>query len=110
MSAKSRRKGAAGELEWAKMLQAAGYTDAKRDIDQSRDGGGDVRVPPFLYEVKRYRAFSVYAHMDQAIASAERHGLKPAVALRGDQREWLVVLRAPDFLELLKRAQLQELL
>lgn len=101
MGAMQRRKGAAGEREWCKMLAPVDPT-AARDIDQAREGGGDVRVPPFLYEVKRYAKFAVYEHMEQAAVSAERHGLLPAVALRGDHKDWLVVLRAEDFLKLLE--------
>ncbi len=101
MGAMQRRKGAAGEREWCKQL-APVAPGATRDIDQSRDGGGDVRVPPFLYEVKRYAKFAIYEHMDQAIVSANKHNMLPAVALRGDNRDWLVVLRAEDFIDLLK--------
>lgn len=83
------------------MLREAGFADAARDIDQSREGGGDVRVPPYLFEVKRYAKFSMYAHMDQAVDSAERHGLRPVVAWRGDNRGWMVTLPAADFLRLM---------
>ena len=99
MSASQRRKGAAGEREWCAFLGERGIT-AKRDIDQSREGGGDVRVPPLLWEVKRYARFAVYEHMDQATESARKHGLLPALALRGDKREWLIVMRAEDFFDL----------
>jgi len=101
----SRGKGAAGEREWAERLRDAGWPDAKRDIEQSREGGGDVPAGDYLYEVKRYARFAVYEHMDQAYASAKRKGKKPAVALRGNNREWLVLVPADDFLQLVKRAE-----
>ena len=97
-----RNKGAQGEREWCEMLRAVGF-DAKRALGQARDGGGDVPYPPILWEVKRYAKFAVYEHMEQAVVSAPQYpGCDiPAVALRGDGKEWLVVLRAADFLPML---------
>lgn len=102
MGKMQRNKGAAGEREWCAMLEAAGC-EAERVLGQARDGGGDVATPPYLWEVKRHAAFSVYAHMEQAIEAAPKYdGCRiPAVALRGDHREWLVVMRASDILPLL---------
>lgn len=102
MSKSQRNKGAAGEREWSKMLEAVGI-EAKRALGQARDGGGDVPAPPFCWEVKRHARFAVYEHMDQAAAAAPQYpGCSiPAVAIRGDNREWLVVMRATDALPLL---------
>lgn len=108
MGKSQRNKGAAGEREWTKMLSTTGVT-AKRLLGQARDGGGDVPAPPLLWEVKRYAKFAVYQHIDQAAASLTPESrilaydgcAIPAVALRGDNREWLVVLRATDALPLL---------
>jgi len=98
MSASQRRKGAAGEREWCAELAKHGIT-AKRELGQARDSGGDVVVAPFLFEVKRHARFSIYEHMEQAIAAAPQYGCRvPVVALRGDDKGWLVVLRAEDFL------------
>ena len=104
MSKMQRTKGAAGERDWVAMLRAAGFTVEGRVLGQARDGGGDVVVAPVLYEVKRYAKFAVYEHMQQAEVSAARQGLMPAVALRGDGKEWLVVMKATDLLPLLKGA------
>lgn len=110
MSKSQRNKGAQGERDWCAMLKAVGF-DAKRALGQARDGGGDVPCPPILWEVKRYAKFAVYEHMDQAIASAPQYpgcGI-PAVALRGDEKDWLVVMRATDFLPLLAAHVLRSL-
>ena len=91
------------------MLDAVGVP-AKRALDQTREGGGDIPAPPILWEVKRWARFAVYEHVDQAIDAAPQYEgcAIPAVALRGDNREWLVVLRASDALPLLYRKQEQQ--
>lgn len=102
MGKSQRVKGAAGEREWCAMLKAVGI-DAKRALGQARDGGGDVPTPPYLWEVKRRAKVSVYEHMDQVAAATPQYdGCRiPALALRADNREWLVVMRATDALPLL---------
>jgi Holliday junction resolvase len=102
VSASQRNKGASGEREWAKMLAAVGVA-AKRALGLARDGGGDVPAPPFCWEVKRRAKVSIYEHVYQAAAAAPQYpGCPvPAVAIRADGREWLIVLRATDALPLL---------
>ena len=110
MGKSQRNKGAQGERDWCEMLRAVGL-EAKRALGQARDGGGDVPCPPILWEVKRYAEFAVYKHIEQAIVSAPQYpgcGI-PAVALRGDGKEWLVVLRASDFLPILAANLLEKL-
>ena len=105
MSASQRTKGAAGEREWCDYLKANGYPDAKRLLGQARDGGGDVPLPPMLYEVKRRRGIAVRQWLDQAVASVVNYkGCEvPAVAMREDGRtEWMVLLRAEDFIKMLR--------
>ena len=107
MGAMQRRKGAAGEREWCELLRAAGFTDAQRLLGQARDGGGDVPLPPMLWAVKRYNKIAVRRWLDQAEHSMlqyKQDGCNvPAVAMREDGRkEWMVLLRAEDFLTLLR--------
>ena len=107
MGAGQRRKGAAGEREWCEFLRNHGFEDAKRLLGQARDGGGDVPLPPMLYEVKRYNKIAVRKWLDQACESMLQYkdaGCEiPAVAMRDDGRtEWMVLLRAEDFLKLLR--------
>lgn len=102
MSASQRNKGAGGEREWCKMLEAVGL-HPKRALGQARDGGGDVPAPPYCWEVKRRARVSIYEHMDQAAAATPQYPgcTVPALAIRADNREWLIVMRATDVLPLL---------
>ena len=107
MGAGQRTKGAQGEREWCEFLRAHGFEAAKRLLGQARDGGGDVPLPPMLYEVKRYNKIAVRKWLDQACVSVLQYkgdGCEiPAVAMREDGRtEWMVLLRAEDFLKLLR--------
>ena len=105
MSASQRTKGAAGERAWCEFLRAHGFDDAQRVLGQARDGGGDVAIPPMLWEVKRYHAIAVRKWLDQAEQSVLNYkGCEvPAVAMREDGRkDWMVLLRAEDFINLLR--------
>jgi hypothetical protein len=102
MGKSQRTKGATGEREWAAMLKVVGV-EAKRALGQARDGGGDVPAPPYCWEVKRRQRVSIYEHMDQAAAATPQYPgcTVPALAIRADNREWLIVMRATDVLPLL---------
>ena len=105
MSASQRNKGAGGEREWCDVLRTHGYA-AQRALGQARDGGGDVPMPPVLYEVKRYAKIAVRKWLDQAVVSVGQYaGCEiPVVAMREDGRkEWMVLLRADDFMKLIER-------
>jgi len=85
LSAKERRKGAAGELEVAKILQAHGF-DARRTPNS---GGlawrGDIAgVPGYCIEVKRQETLRVPEWLRQAYAAAGS-GEVPVVVFR---RSW----------------------
>ena len=101
MSAMSRRKGASYELEViAAIAKTCGVT-CKRNLDQARDGGGDIPFGRFLIECKRRARIPLYKWLDQCIKACA--GQKtPVLAIRGDNRESLVVMRLEDFLELTK--------
>ena len=74
-------------------------------LGQARDGGGDIALPPMLYEVKRYHKIAVRKWLDQATKSVvEYKGCEiPCVAMREDGRtEWMVLLRAEDLMKLLR--------
>jgi hypothetical protein len=104
MGAWQRRKGAAGEREWCAYLREHGFEGAARQLDQSREGGGDVPVAPILYEVKRLGKIAARKHLDQAAASMlqYRECSIPCVAMREDGRpEWMVLLRANDLMEMI---------
>lgn len=106
MAKSQRTKGAAGEREFCKLLAEHGFPDPKRLLGQARDGGGDVPTPPILWEVKRRQRVAVYDFMRQCVDAIpnrkEGDCHLPAVALRADGEDWLVVMRAADLLPLLK--------
>ena len=103
MSKYQRTKGAAGEREFCKMLADCGFPDPKRLLGQARDGGGDIPTPPILWEVKRRQKLSTYGFVRQAEAAlpAQPKCSIPAVAMRADGEDWLVVMRAQDILPIL---------
>ena len=103
----SRRKGAAGEREFASaVLDALGVRLVRR-LDQCRGGGfdlapedgndsaGAVLLASYAVEVKRHRAVtpaSVALWWCQAVRQADAAGLHPLLAYRADRRPWHVVV------------------
>ena len=100
----SRSKGHGYEREIVHLLRSLTDLPVSRNLDQSRDGGGDIALPPFMFECKRRARLSVYEWMDQAATAAAKDELKPVVVCRGDHRENLVIMRLNDFLPLLEAA------
>jgi hypothetical protein len=94
VSASQRRKGQVGERECAKLLAEEFGATCKRTLDQPRDGGCDIHLPPFGVEVKRRKTLGLHAWMKQAEKAAGQ-GI-PMVMCRGDGNDWLVVLRFKD--------------
>jgi len=99
----SSRKGKTGERSWANFLIAHGV-HARRGVQFA--GGPDS--PDVVsewewahFEVKRVERFSLYKSLDQAIGDA-RDDRVPIVAHRANGREWVVVLRAEDFVDLVR--------
>lgn len=112
MGKAQRVKGAVGEREWCELARRYGFTNAKRNLSQTRDAGSDVPMAPFLVEVKRRKGIAVYQWLTQAkVALAALHGSSdahmdittPIVAARADQKRWLVILDAEDFLTMARR-------
>lgn len=98
----SRQKGARGERECRDLLKEHGF-EARRGQQFSGLGESpDVvhNIPGLHIEVKRTEALSIYKAMAQAIADAK--GNTPTVFHKRNNKEWLVVLHAHDFLELIK--------
>lgn len=103
----SRAKGCRGEREWRDQLREAGF-HARRG--QQFSGGTDSpdvicpSLPSIHFEVKRTEALSIYTAMSQACDDA---GSKmPVVAHKRNNRQWLVILTAKDFLNILRRSDL----
>ena len=100
----SRRKGAEGEREIAKILRGYGY-DARRGQQYSgANGDADVvGLPGAHIEVKRVEALNIDKAMEQSKRDAR--GEIPAVFHRKNGKEWKATVRLEDFIKLYKQAE-----
>lgn len=100
MGALSRSKGARGERELRRLLEAELGGAIVRNLEQTRSGGHDLLgVDGWAVEVKRYRRVTralVATWWAQACEQAERAGLRPVVLYREDRGEWLAVVHLAD--------------
>ncbi len=103
MAKMSRDKGARGEREVAALLRSRGIT-AERGVQRDGSKGSpDVKseFDDWLHiEVKRVEAFKLYPSLAQATEEA-REGKVPCVFHRRRGEEWVVVLKAQDFIDLI---------
>lgn len=96
----SREKGARGERELANILRDTyGYPVRRGYVFQ---GESDlVGLEGIHVEVKRKETFNAYTSMEQAIKEAEkRQDGVPTVFHRRDGKDWLVVMRLEDWVDL----------
>lgn len=102
MGGSSREKGKRGERECAALLRAHGFDARRGQQFNGSDGSADVvGLPGFHLEVKRTEALRIYEAMGQAEADA-RDGEIPVVLHRRNNRGWLAILKADDFLRMVK--------
>jgi len=103
----SRAKGCRGEREWRDQLREAGFPARRGQQFSGGTESPDVicpSLPSIHFEVKRIEALSIYTAMSQACDDA---GSKvPVVAHKRNGRQWLVILTARDFLDILRRSDL----
>lgn len=98
MGASQRRKGQGGEREVAVLLADHWGTIVKRRLGQPRDGGHDLDgTGAWSIEVKRRKRLET---LEGWLQQAKAGGGQPAVFLRADGGEWLVLVRAEDFIRL----------
>lgn len=101
MTINSKQKGKAGEREIAKLLREHGY-DARRS-QQYCGANGDADViglPGIHIESKRTERLNLSDAMSQAISDSKEN--IPTVWHRKNHEEWLVTMRAKDWLSLYK--------
>lgn len=103
MPKNSRAKGKTGELEAAKLLRDFGF-EARRG--QQFSGGpesGDLKhsVPNVHFEVKRTEKLRLYDAIEQAKTDAPK-GHDPVVLHRMNQKEWVIIMPAENFLKIMK--------
>jgi Holliday junction resolvase len=110
MSGSERRKGAGGELEVARIFQAAGF-----DCDRTPNSGGlrirgDLHgVLPIHVEVKRQETARPWLWAQQSRTDAGA-GARWLVAMRRSRDEWLTLLPLVDVVRLLRiEAELERL-
>ena len=109
MGRSQQRKGRAGEIELAHILQSHGF-----DIDpgqaQSFGTVPDISGLPGVHaEVKRVERLNISHAMAQAVRDAERfQDGTPAVFHRRNREAWLVTMRLLDWLELYSAANLRK--
>lgn len=106
MGKSQRTKGASFERDVVNALKAAGIP-AARNLDQTRDGGGDIDLGKYMLECKRRASIAVYDWLDQCTKAA-KPGQVPMVIARGDRREAIVILRFTDALNAIKFGEERE--
>lgn len=102
MAVNGKRKGKAGELEWAKLCREHGYGDARRTAQycgNTGDASDVVGLPHIHQEVKRVEKLNIVEAMAQAKRD-RNEGEIPIVAHRRNREEWLVTMRAEDWFTL----------
>ena len=97
----SQRKGRAGELELARLLQEYGYNVEPGRAVSYGSTPNITGLPGVHIECKRAEQLRPYDWMEQAERDAVRFGDGlPAVFFRRSRSPWLVVMKLGDWLEL----------
>lgn len=100
MGKAQRTKGHQFERDIVNLLKEKGYP-AARNLTQTRDSGGDINLPRWLIECKRYAKIGrVYEWLEQAIKAASEIQ-KPIVIAKADREEEIVIMRLTDFMEVM---------
>lgn len=98
----SRRKGAVGERELAKVLREYGYDSRRGQQYCGANGDADVVGLPYIHiECKRVEKLNLYDAMSQAISDAQDDEM-PAVFHRKNHSKWLVTIGLDDFMKIYK--------
>jgi hypothetical protein len=104
----SRQKGKRVERLWRDELREAGFLKAYRG-QQFCGASGDADVvcpelPGYHFEVKGVQKLNLRAAMKQAIADSSKRRRTPIVAHKVNGEEFLVTMRACDWLNLVKES------
>jgi hypothetical protein len=105
MAINSRRKGAAGEREFASYLREQGWQKARRTQQYAGDpegGSGDVVCTnfPFHCEVKRCQQIKPEQWMAQAKGDAPEGKIPAVFFRRNGEKKWLAIIEADDLCEI----------
>jgi len=97
-------KGKVGEREFANLLKANGFKNARRGQQFNGLEGDDVvGVPNVHIEVKRVEKLNLEVAMEQSIRDAD--GKIPIVAHRRNGKPWKITMLFDDYINYLKLAQ-----
>jgi len=90
-----KNKGSAGERELAKWLQRTLNLDEapKRNLEQTRSGGADLILPPFMFEVKRCERLDLDSWWVQITKATGNESIR-VVAFRQNHRPWEFLISA----------------
>ncbi len=102
MGRMSKEKGKLGEREVVDLIKDHGYEARRGQQHRGGPGSPDVihSIPNLHIEVKRREKFDLYGAMQQAQDDAP-DGEVPVVFHRRSKCEWVVVIGAEDFLNML---------
>jgi hypothetical protein len=105
MAINSRRKGAAGEREFAGYLREQGWQKARRTQQYAGDpegGSGDVVCAnfPFHCEVKRCQQIKPEEWMAQAKSDTPAGKIPAVFFRRNGMKKWLAIIEADDLCEI----------
>lgn len=100
----SRAKGIRGELEVRDLLRRYGFAAKRGQQHAGGDDSPDVKhnMEGFHIEVKRVQKLALYPAMEQAAADAAL-GETPIVFHKRNHKDWVVVIDAEDFLDLMNK-------
>jgi Holliday junction resolvase len=100
MGKAQRNKGHGYEREIVNDLKDTFGIDARRNLTQTRDSGGDILLEGYLIECKRRKRIAIYEWMEQAVNSCNADQ-KPIVVCRADGEKSLAIMNWDDFKTLL---------
>lgn len=110
MPINSKKKGAAGEREFANLCRKEGY-DVRRTAQFNGKELGSladvVGLPGIHVEVKRVEALNVNKAMEQAIRDNASEDV-PIVAHRKNGTEWLITMTAKDWFDLYRLKYIED--
>jgi Holliday junction resolvase len=97
-------KGKHGEREFAALLRSYGLQARRGQQFSGVNGDADVvhSIPGVHLEVKRVEKLNVVAAFTQAARDAGPKGDMPIVCHRRNRGEWLMTMKADDFLKLIR--------
>lgn len=105
----SNSKGKRGERELVRVLRGYGYTEVRRSQQYAGNTGEAadlIGLPGIHIEVKRTERLNVYDAIEQA--ERDTSGGIPTVFHRRNEKEWIVIQRLSDWVDLYSETDLPD--